>query len=57
MPLCLNAMCINFISGSSQVDGDMIPHMITFGCLRKGAQKRECPIAADQEKAVRGGLK
>lgn len=29
----LSVYNVNFISGSSQVDGDMIPHMITFGYL------------------------
>lgn len=48
-------MYINFISGSSQVDGDGIVHMITFETEPR--PEGVWPIAADQEKAVRGGLR
>lgn len=47
---------VMFMPGSSQVDGCMIPHMITSGCLRASPQKREWPISTDQEEAARGGL-
>ena len=56
IPLSECSVCVMFISESSQVDGCMIPHMITSGCLRASPQKRERPISADQEEAARGGL-
>lgn len=37
---CLNTVCVNFISGRSQFDSDMIPHMITFGYLRGSPEVR-----------------
>lgn len=49
---CLNAVRINFISGSSQFDGDMIPHVITFGCFER-VPRSESSITADQEGTVR----
>lgn len=36
----LLAVCINVVSESSQVDGDMIPHMVTFGYLRESPNVR-----------------
>lgn len=41
----LNAMCVNFISERSRVDGDMILHVIIFGCLRAAELKSKSGLS------------